>query len=110
MARDKSLFKMLVNRLLDHLDGMAIGAELGSETGLAAELGASRTTVRAALGHLADAGVVSWDGRRKRLVRRPRTADRFDTAETRPQIARIEEPFLTWVLHGDLPPGTTFSE
>ncbi|QFG37339.1 GntR family transcriptional regulator [Paracoccus pantotrophus] len=110
MARDKNLFKMLVNRLLDRLDGMETGRELGSEGELAAELGASRTTIRAVLAHLTEAGVLSWDGRRKTLLRAPRRSDRFDEEETRPRQELVEGPFLEWVLHGDLPPGTTFSE
>lgn len=110
MARDRNLFKMLVNRLLDRLDGMKPGAALGSEGDLAAELGASRTTIRAVLAHLTDAGVLSWDGRSKTLLRAPRRSDRFDAEETRPRQELVERPFLEWVLHGDLPPGTAFSE
>lgn len=110
MARDKNLFKMLVNQLLDRLDGMDSGYRLGSEEKLAAELGASRTTIRAVLAHLAETGVLSWDGRRKVLLRSPRASDRFNSVETRPRQALVEEPFLEWVLHGDLPPGTAFSE
>jgi len=110
MARDRNLFKLLVNRLLDRLEEMEVGGELGSEERLAAELGASRTTIRAVLAHLAGAGVLSWDGRRKALLRAPSAGDRFDSIETRPRQALVEEPFLEWVLRGDLPPGTTFSE
>ena len=110
MARDRNLFRMQVNRLLDRLDGMETGSVLGSEERLATELGASRTTIRAVLAHLVETGILSWDGRRKLLLRQPGPGDRFDSAETRPRQALIEEPFLEWVLHGDLPPGTTFSE
>ena len=65
MARDRNLFKKLVNRQLDRLEGLAPGAELGPEGALAAELGASRTTIRAVLAHLEDLvarGLVQTDG------------------------------------------------
>ncbi|HHW32713.1 MAG TPA: GntR family transcriptional regulator [Paracoccus solventivorans] len=110
MARDRNLFKKLVNRQLDRLEGLAPGAELGPEGALAAELGASRTTIRAVLAHLQGIGVLSWDGRRKLLLRAPRPGDRFDLAETRPPLAQIEEPFLQWMLQGELPPGASFNE
>ncbi|WP_420023338.1 GntR family transcriptional regulator [Cereibacter azotoformans] len=110
MARDRNLFKMLVNRLLDRLAGLPPGAELGSEGELATELQASRTTIRAVLAHLAEAGLLSWEGRRKVLLRPPCPADRFDEGETRPRQELVEEPFLTWVLQGDLPPGMLLHE
>ncbi|AZB56581.1 FCD domain-containing protein [Cereibacter sphaeroides] len=110
MARDRNLFKMLVNRLLDRLARLPVGAELGSEGELAAELQASRTTVRAVLTHLAEAGLLSWEGRRKVVLRAPSPSDRFDEGETRPRQELVEEPFLAWVLQGDLPPGTLLHE
>ena len=110
MARDRNLFKMLVNRMLDRLQEVPPGSALGSEGELAGELEASRTTVRAVLAHLTEAGILSWDGRQKLLLRAPRPEDRFDADETRPRQELVEGPFLDWVLQGDLPPGTTINE
>lgn len=117
MARDNRRFKAQVNRLLDRLaeawaaGGAAAGdAALGSEAELAQVLEASRTTVRAVLAHLAEAGVLAWDGREKRLLRAPLPGDYFDVAETRASHAVIEERFLQWVLKGDVPPETVLNE
>ncbi len=110
MARDRKLFKLQVNRLIDRLAGMRPGDELGAEGELAADLDASRTTVRAVLAHLVEQGVISWDGRRKVLRRNPGPGDRFDEEETRSRQELVEGPFLQWVLQGDVPPGTTINE
>lgn len=110
MARDKTLFKTLVNRMLDRLETVPPGSALGSEGEIAADLAASRTTVRAVLAHLTAQGILSWDGRQKLLLRVPRPEDRFDAEETRSRQELVEGPFLHWVLQGDLPPGTTFTE
>ncbi|MDZ7908667.1 MAG: GntR family transcriptional regulator [Gemmobacter sp.] len=66
--------------------------------------------MRAVLAHLTEAGILSWDGRQKLLLRAPRPEDRFDADETRPRQELVEGPFLDWVLQGDLPPGTTINE
>lgn len=110
MARDKIRFRMLVNQMLDRLETLTPGAALGSEGDLARDLDSSRTTVRAVLAHLVETGVVSWDGREKTLLRVPEPADRFDESQTRSRLGLVEEPFLNWVLQGDLPPGTTINE
>ncbi len=110
MARDTKVFKDVTNRLLSHLQGLTPGAELGSEATLAAALGASRTTVRSALSHMAQAGIIDWSGRDKRLARQPRRDDFFSLDETRPTAERIEEAFLHWILQGDVAPGTTLNE
>ncbi len=110
MARDKTVFKALVNRLCDHLGGAEIGSHLGPEGELAVSLDASRTTIRAALNHLVECGVLSWQGRDKILLRLPRDSDRFDVEETRTKQETVETPFLSWVLQSDLPPGTNLNE
>lgn len=110
MARDKNLFKTQCNELLDHLARMQPGETLGPETELAGRLNASRTTVRAVLAQLSSLGVIRWNGRDKRLVRKPVPADYFDENETVTTRSVVEEKFLTWVLKGDLPPGTVIHE
>lgn len=106
VARDNNLFKTQCNQMLDRLAEMAPGTELGTETELAGQLDASRTTVRAVLGHLADLGIIQWHGREKHLVRAPVPADYFAEHETLTMQSMVEEKFLTWILNGDVPPGT----
>lgn len=110
MARDNRLFKGLANRLLADLAECPPGTPLGSEAELARIHDASRTTVRAVLAHLAAAGILSWDGREKRLLRQPRPTDFFNEEETRDPQEQVEERFLSWILAGDVPPGTLLNE
>ncbi len=103
--KSNSLFKRAHNRGLERLDSVAPGAEIGSEPQWAAALGVSRTTVRAMLKRFADVGLVTGDGRRKTLLRRPRRADFYPETETEPVADIVEKRFLNWVLHGDRRPG-----
>lgn len=98
MARDRQLFKARVNRMLDRLEALAPGTPIEtSEAELAALLEASRTTARAVLAHLGAIGILAQDGRTRRLLRRPRSDDRFaaDVVRSRDQI---EARFLDWTL------------
>ncbi|WP_138469935.1 GntR family transcriptional regulator [Poseidonocella sp. HB161398] len=108
MSRGKQTFRTGVNRMLDLLAGLAPGTALGSEQELSAGLGLSRTTVRGILAHLAEAGVIAWDGRDKRLLRAPLDADRLEEAPD--PGAAFGARFLGWILEGDVPPGTAINE
>lgn len=110
MARGNRLFKGLSNRLLQMLEALEPGAVLGSELDLARRLEASRTTIRAVLAHLAEKGILTWEGREKRLLRAPTPSDYFAEDETKALQAQAEEMFLAWVLQGDIPPGTILNE
>lgn len=110
MARGNRLFKGLSNRLLQMLEALEPGAVLGSELDLARRLEVSRTTVRAVLAHLAEKGILTWEGREKRLLRAPKPSDYFDEDETKALQAQAEEMFLAWVLQGDIPPRTVLNE
>ena len=109
MTRDNRLFKAQVNGLLTRLQAGDTAA-LGSEAALAAEMRASRTTVRAVLSHLETLGVIAWQGRDKRLLRAPHPGDFFDVEETRSTHDLIRHRFLEWVLQGDVAPGTLLNE
>lgn len=109
MTRDNRLFKAQVNRLLTRLEAGDTTA-LGPEAGLAAQMRASRTTVRAVLSHLETLGVIAWEGRDKRLLRAPVPDDFFDVEETRSTHDMIQHRFLEWVLQGDVAPGTMLNE
>ncbi|QDL94373.1 GntR family transcriptional regulator (plasmid) [Paroceanicella profunda] len=110
MARDNKVFKDVFNRCLEDLGRLSPGMVLGPETRMAETLGVSRTTVRAVLARLSERGIVSWEGRHKTLLRRPRGADRFGPEETSSTAGRIEAAFMEWILKGDLAPGTTLNE
>ncbi|WP_374628277.1 FCD domain-containing protein [Pannonibacter indicus] len=110
MARNRNLFKLHVNLMLDRLQQMAPGERLGSEAELAEALSVSRTTVRAVLAHLAGAGILDWEGREKVLRRLPEAADWFEESETLSHQAHVESQFLDWVLRGDPRPNTVLSE
>lgn len=109
MTRDNRLFKAQANRLLSRL-AAGDADVLGSEAGLAAEMCASRTTVRAVLSHLETLGVIAWEGRDKRLLRAPCPGDFFDEEEARSTHDLIQHRFLEWVLQRDVAPGTMLNE
>ncbi len=103
--RSNDRFKRAYNRCLDALAALPPGAALDSEAALARDLGVSRTIVRAVLAALAEAGVVSADGRARTLVRAPTAADRFSATETESVRATIEKRFMEMVLQHDVRPG-----
>ncbi len=110
MSRENRTFKAAVNNALDLLAQMAPGDALGSEADLAAQLSISRTTARRVLSHLAGAGVIHWQGRDKRLLRRPADDDRFAPGEAAPALDQTEARFLEWILRTDLAPGARIHE
>jgi len=103
--KSNAVFKHAYNRTLSLLDGYELAADLGPEPSWADRLGVSRTTVRAVLRTLAAAGVVDLDGRRKTLLRRPTSNDRYPDGETRRVRDVVEKQFMQWILHGDCKPG-----
>ena len=71
--KSNTVYKRALNRCLTLVAACEVGADLGSETRLARTLGVSRTTVRAVLTALHDAGVVereepTEDGQRLRVL------------------------------------------
>ena len=74
MAKQNTVFKDAYNRtlkLIEETDTLPSEPELG---GL---LSVSRTTVRAVLTRLGEAGLVAWDKRSKTVLRRPVQNDYF---------------------------------
>lgn len=104
MARTNDRYKAAYNQALDRLEKAAAYDELPSETVLASELSVSRTIVRSVLKQLHKARIISWRGRRKRLLRLPLAADRFPDSEAESIVGQLEEKFLEWVLHADAAP------
>lgn len=107
VSKPKTLFKEAYNRclrLLETADG------LPSETELGAALDISRTTVRSILGRLEEAGLIAWNKREKRLLRRPEAADHFPSEETDPISRIIERGFMHRILAGGAHAGDLIGE
>lgn len=110
MSRAKNLYKESYNELLLAIAGLDSGANLPSETQLSKDHGISRTTIRSVLEQLHRAEVISWDGRKKIILRRPHKRDYFPVEETRASSEKVEIAFIEYVLHGDLKPGAIIRE
>ncbi|WP_417580757.1 GntR family transcriptional regulator [Pelagibacterium sp.] len=106
MARTNDRYKLAYNQLLDNLAVAEPSFELPSETQLAVQLGVSRTIVRSVLEHLNKARIISWRGRRKRLLRTPVADDHFPDSEVESIAERLEDKFLEWILRTDVAPDT----
>lgn len=106
MARTNDRYKAAYNQMLDRLGAAAANHELPSETILATQLGVSRTIVRAVLESLHRARIISWRGRRKRVLRQPVAADCFPDGEVASIAKRLESSFLEWILRTDVTPDT----
>jgi DNA-binding GntR family transcriptional regulator len=103
--KTNAIFKRSFNACLDLMAKLPVGADLGSEPQLAAALGVSRTTIRAALAALSARDLIRLDGRDKIVRRAPAAADYFPQGETEAVSAVVEKRFMQWILHGDCRPG-----
>lgn len=110
MSRTNSVYKDTYNSCLDLVKEMGPEALLPPETTLAKKWSISRTTVRAVLEHLDEEQIISWQGRKKRILRKPRKSDYFALEETKSAGKRVETAFMEYVLGGDLAPGTILRE
>jgi DNA-binding GntR family transcriptional regulator len=104
-VKTNTVFKRAHNQWLSRLGAYAIGSDIGSEPYWAEALAVSRTTVRAVLAALASKGILTQDGRRKLLLRRPAPADLYPDLETEQLGAIVEKRFMKWILDGDCKPG-----
>lgn len=103
--RTNDVYKRAYNRCLARITEAPIGSDLGTENGLAAALGVSRTTVRSILQAMTQAGIIAVDGRRKLVCCQPRPADRFPETETESVRTIVEKGFMDLVLYRDIRPG-----
>lgn len=69
----------------------------------------SRTVVRRCLTRMAEFDLISWDGREKRLLRKPTDADRIEILHAPGSSDDLEQRFLDWVLRFDVPANTPLS-
>lgn len=110
MSRTNSVYKDTYNSCLDFIKELGPQSLLPPETSLAKKWSISRTTVRAVLEHLDEEEIISWEGRKKRVLRKPRKSDYFALEETKSAGKRVETAFMEFILGGDLAPGTILRE
>jgi Mn-dependent DtxR family transcriptional regulator len=92
------------NNMLDELSGHQTRSTLASEAQLADSLNVSRTTVRKALSELDRRKLVSREGKRTLLLRKPTRADYFPLVDTVATSDHVEKKFLEWMLRSDHKP------
>src|SRR6188768_3091819 len=80
--KGNAVFKRSYNRCLRQLEGCAIGTPLSSESELVQALDVSRTTVRAVLVSLAEAGIIGQEAGARIVLRQPGEADFFPDTQT----------------------------
>ena len=107
MAKQNTLFKEAFNRYAAALE---LGSALPSEPEIAAQLGVSRSTARAILMRLNDAGIIRWQKRQKTVLRLPTAADLFPEAETSSLQDIIERGFMMRIFAQDAQPGMQINE
>ncbi len=107
MAKQNTVFKEAYNRCLTLI---ATSDALPSEPEMGAQLGVSRTTVRAVLARMSDTGLIAWDKRNKTVLRRPTDTDFFPTEETDSLFEIIERSFMRRILAGGAQPGMQINE
>ncbi|RKK05544.1 GntR family transcriptional regulator [Pseudoroseomonas wenyumeiae] len=99
--RTRAVYKQVHNAMLARLKDPMLEELRGSEAALAQEFRSSRTTIRAVLAALQQAGFL--EGRH--ILRRPAPADFFPSGETQSAAALVELRFMNWILHSDIRPG-----
>ena len=107
MAKQNTVFKDAYNRCLKVL---AETSSLPSEPELGQVLGVSRTTVRAILGRFEEEKLITWDKRRKIVLRQPEPSDYYPTEETDSLAEIIERSFMRRILAGGAEPGMQINE
>ncbi|RFC63406.1 FCD domain-containing protein [Fulvimarina endophytica] len=109
MARTDMRYRDAYNVLLDFCAELEPEARLPAESRLCEIAGVSRTVVRRCLGRLKERGIIAWEGRDKRLLRRPAEADRIARPDGLQGSADLEQRFLEWILKFDVPANTPLS-
>lgn len=107
--KTNTLYKRSFNRCLDLLAERPLGPLPLSEAALAARLGVSRTTVRAVLAGLTEAGILRSAGAGRHLTRHPGPQDHFPDPQTEGAAQIVERKFMQMVLTGDYRPGQTIN-
>ena len=106
MARTDERFRTAYNAMLAVCSNLTLDAKLPSELSLADRLDVSRTVVRSALQRLDAEGIIEWNGRDKKLLRKPRKSDQLDVKIEHVSEDELAGRFLDWILRSDAPSGT----
>jgi len=109
MARSDTRFRTAYNRLLDYCETWPVGAAIPAETSLSEVADVSRTVVRRCLSRMQEQGLISWEGREKRMLRKPVDTDRIKIAQPDMPSDDLEQRFLDWILRFDVPADTPLS-
>lgn len=109
MAKTDTRYRIAYNRMLEFCDQRAEQEQLPSELALAEKMDVSRTVIRSVLRTLHDRGIIRWDGREKRVLRRPVASDRMVVDTENISDEELEERFFDWILRFDVPPGTALN-
>lgn len=112
MSTKTYLIKKTINSILTLVDELDDGQRIiPNDIELTKLLNISRTTVRVAVEHLCESGVIKRDGPAKVVLRQPTAEDYFDIKNTNStKDVQIEKYFLNLIHTGKLLPGDRFSE
>lgn len=104
-----TVYKRAHNRSLSLVLDRPLGSALPSEAELAQALDVSRTTVRAVLSGLEEAGILCAGATRRCIARHPVPADYFPDMQTESAADLVERKFMQWILEGDCRPGQSIN-
>jgi len=103
-----TIYKRAFNSIVDILSSLELGERVPSENQLCDATSVSRTTVRKALSEMAALGIISPDGKSRRIERLPDHSSKFPEHETVSAERRVEKSFMEWVLRTDQSAGASF--
>lgn len=109
MARSDTRYREAFNDILAYCGTLEIDSALPSENALCQQAGVSRTVIRRCLGKLEELGVIRWEGREKRILRRPCEEDSIAIPPANGSSEDLEKRFLDWILRFDVPANTPLS-
>lgn len=112
MSKKTYLIKKTINSILKLVDELKDEQVIiPNDIELTKLLSISRTTVRVAVEHLCETGIIKRDGPAKIVLRQPTKTDYFDIENTNStKDVQIEKYFLNLIHTGKLLPGDRFSE
>ncbi len=112
MSNKTYLIKNTINGMLKLINDLPNGQiTMQNDIELTKLLNVSRTTVRACVDHLIEAGIIEREGPSKVVLRQPSKEDYFEVSDAESsKEAVIESYFLDLINTGKLLPGDKFSE
>ncbi|CAE1143870.1 MULTISPECIES: GntR family transcriptional regulator [Serratia] len=112
MSRTQNLRQMVINQMIDGMTRGHLTSPLPSQAALAEMYNISRTTVRHALAHFQQTGVLAPQADGYVIARLPQQEECFDCREQSPeaQNERFERAFFQLINQQQLRAGDSFSE